>query len=1382
MPGILQRSFAGGEVGNELLPRQDTVKVQSGAKTMLNWWAMRSGGAQTRPGFSYVQECKDAHDDIRIERFHFTDDQAYAIEVGAAYMRFYQFAEESAGLLVDGDDGSNPMETQTLYLSDTDDDVAALSGTLPSSTVTDSDGIQEKSLIAAQGSSSTKTATAASGSRLSSNCFTSLSGNPGAVASWDAASQTLVIDITSISGVAGGSAAATLLPRLHRTNASGVGQERTQSGGVADGDPTSVTIPGGGPGVLGPFGVDILSGGTGQYTFTWASTSWGNAGDAIADGDRITVELLISTVSTSSRFITYTVEAAPTQFDTSVAPQSTPDAIPWTSGTAFQVGEVTSIMSFDQYRRVFYLDDTAPDTAPTSITSEGDEAHGTLIEKDDSRVSPIPAADDPIAMSFLNGVTEVQAFITEAGDVDGWTWPTDDVTVSLVFSNQGGAGSVLDVSVALARLNASNAVQVEGTFTATQDVFATGPFSFTVTPPSWSTPASDDRFAILVKYTSTGDVTMDIETRNASSYVDVPAIATGDGTKDYFYCTADHTGKSPEYEQYHDDFWYPLTGTNDAGNVLLEVPTPFAQAHLGDLDFNQSGAVMTITHRSYPPHELVRYAHSQMSFGRWTCLPIAFKPRHTHPTGVTDGGATGDATGERDIRYKVTAISADTDAESNPGANTTTSADNLVTNAESTTLDLSVADTGHGLITGDEIIITEVETQDDERAHQNAVEQLEGAVFIVDRVDLDNFTLRNTAGILTLPSISDADSDAGYPEIQVTWAKAYIEFSGVKIPKGEGAKLINLSWDEVPGTREYWIYRQIRSDGTASGTTETDAAIQDWGFLGASKGTTFQDAGGEEDNTPAVVDDENPPPEYINPFIYGFWPRASAYHQQRQWFGGSDNEPMRLWASKIGDFRNFSRHFPIADSDRGQWDIDTLDASEINGIRALGQVLVFTSGGIATLKGNSEGVVTPSQPNIEWLASEGAAIIRPEAVDDVLLYVQARGGRVREVRFDVGAGGFAGYGGRDLTVFSPHLFYGFQIKDLSRASVPESIMWCVRDDGVMLGLTFLREQDIWAWHRHSTLNGEFQSVATVPEENEDVVYAVVKRTLSAGTKYYVERMKPRKVGRSGTDDRLTSFFMDSGVTVDGTNTGAVTLTLSGGVSWEAAETGLTLTASEALFLGTSADVGTGYRLVGSDGLEVEVEITLESSTTVATVKLLTDAPASTRSPTALSAWVAMVRTISGLDHLEGDAVYALADSNVLGPFTVSSGAITLSTVRPYGIIHAGLRITADLELLDVDLVSDRNTDVDVQKRVPRVTAFLEETRRLKVGTDTDRLSLLDESDTGEAQSLSSDKVTQLIKTGFNKSGRVVFRQEDGLPSTVTAVVRHLQDSPGGTSV
>ena len=52
-----------------------------------------------------------------------------------------------------------------------------------------------------------------------------------------------------------------------------------------------------------------------------------------------------------------------------------------------------------------------------------------------------------------------------------------------------------------------------------------------------------------------------------------------------------------------------------------------------------------------------------------------------------------------------------------------------------------------------------------------------------------------------------------------------------------------------------------------------------------------------------------------------------------------------------------------------------------------------------------------------------------------------------------------------MTLLAEHIT-GDGIDDVDYAQEPESIYWAVREDGVLLGMTYQREEDVVAWHRH----------------------------------------------------------------------------------------------------------------------------------------------------------------------------------------------------------------------------------------------------------------------------------------------------------------------------
>jgi len=130
----------------------------------------------------------------------------------------------------------------------------------------------------------------------------------------------------------------------------------------------------------------------------------------------------------------------------------------------------------------------------------------------------------------------------------------------------------------------------------------------------------------------------------------------------------------------------------------------------------------------------------------------------------------------------------------------------------------------------------------------------------------------------------------------------------------------------------------------------------------------------------------------------------------------------------------------------------------------------------------------------------------PIVANDNILYVQAKGSIVRDLVFNFYT---SVYTGTDISVLSSHLFYGFQILEWAWAEEPFKLVWAVRNDGTMLTLTFLKEQELIAW-AHSTTNGAFKSVAAITESTAsgfiDAVYTVVQRTVNGNVVQYIERV------------------------------------------------------------------------------------------------------------------------------------------------------------------------------------------------------------------------------------------------------------------------------------
>lgn len=562
-----------------------------------------------------------------------------------------------------------------------------------------------------------------------------------------------------------------------------------------------------------------------------------------------------------------------------------------------------------------------------------------------------------------------------------------------------------------------------------------------------------------------------------------------------------------------------------------------------------------------------------------------------------------------------------------------------------------------------------------------------------------------------------------------------------------------MTFDAVAGAGRYNVYRKLNGI---------------YGYIGSAGSGSFSDFGSASPNI-----DETPPIARTPFSTADNYPSSVTYVQQRLTFGGTNNDPQKVWMSRVGNFKNFTIRTPLQDDDSVTFEVAGQRRHAIRHLIDLGRLVLLTANGEYTMEGDADGSIKPTAINLKQRGHRGSAKLAPVIVGDTALYLQARNSIVRDLRYFFEADG---YRGRDLTIFAEHLFRNATIDQWAYQESPNSVIWAVRDDGVLLGLTYLQDHEIWGWHRHDTGADEdgdtpesFESVAVVSESNEDAVYVVVKRTVNGSTVRYVERFQERVIDPDDYND--DAFFVDSGLSYDGENTSSKTLTLSGGTTWAYDEL-LTLTASASEFV--SGDVGNEYWLRDANGDEVRCLVRSFTSATVVSVTPHKTVPTTLRS-VAVTDWSAAVDQIAGLDHLEGRRLAIIGDGGVVSNgnddsnYTVSSGSVTLD--KNYAKIHAGLPYTSDLETLDIENPQGE-TLVDKKKIVNEVTVLLDESLGMWAGYDADNLRELiprGTEDYTNKPALKTGPYKIRIPSAHRDRVRMFIRQRDPVPCTVLAV-------------
>lgn len=299
-----------------------------------------------------------------------------------------------------------------------------------------------------------------------------------------------------------------------------------------------------------------------------------------------------------------------------------------------------------------------------------------------------------------------------------------------------------------------------------------------------------------------------------------------------------------------------------------------------------------------------------------------------------------------------------------------------------------------------------------------------------------------------------------------------------------------------------------------------------YSFIGIATSNTFVDDG------TIIPDAGKTPPISTLPFTGTNFPGAVSYFEQRRVFAGTNTQPQNVWATKSGTETDLNVSIPVRDDDSVQFKIAAREAQTIRHIVPLNAMLLLTNAAEWRAGSADNGPLSPLSISAKPQSYTGANNAQPLVVNNRAVYAAAKGGHVREIGFDWRSDGFVT---GDLSLRAPHLFDNFDVIDMAYAKSPQPILWFVSTSGKLLGLTYVPDQEVAAWHQHDTLNGVFESCCAVTEGSEDRLYAVIKRTINGSPVRYIERMAPRLF----TDVAL-SFFVDCGVTYNGAEVDIIT--------------------------------------------------------------------------------------------------------------------------------------------------------------------------------------------------------------------------------------------------
>ena len=506
------------------------------------------------------------------------------------------------------------------------------------------------------------------------------------------------------------------------------------------------------------------------------------------------------------------------------------------------------------------------------------------------------------------------------------------------------------------------------------------------------------------------------------------------------------------------------------------------------------------------------------------------------------------------------------------------------------------------------------------------------------------------------------------------------------------------------------------------------------------------------------------------------FPRAVSFFEQRLLYGGSTNFPQTIWASQSGLYDNFDE----GDADAADAFIYTIAANKVNTIRWLApskDLIVGTAGSEYKVGRPTGEPLKPDNVNIAQQTTYGVYPARPIQIGNVILFIQRQQKKIREFyyKFEDDA-----YSAPDMTILSEHIT-GNGITEVDFAQEPDSVYWAIREDGVFLGMTYQREENVVAWHRHIFGGKTGSATVTVTDYANIPVGTRIVLTKSDGSKVTFTSetagssspssslgFRPNTNNNTTADNIFTAINAHADFTVANPAANIVTITETSPQA-----TGLlTVETTDSTRLAVTSETHSKAKSVASipEGGEDQVWVIIERVINGSTVQYVEYLSSTANMDSYLTGTVNSSSTsVTSLDHLEGEKVQIVIGDAVYPPQTVTNGAITVDipTELSTKTIDVGLGFTSTLKTLKPEFGGQAGTSQGRKKRYNEVMVRFLNTVGATINDD--QLPFRS-SATPMGQNIpefTGDK--RVTNLGWDRDGQITVKQTQPLPMTILGI-------------
>ena len=204
-------------------------------------------------------------------------------------------------------------------------------------------------------------------------------------------------------------------------------------------------------------------------------------------------------------------------------------------------------------------------------------------------------------------------------------------------------------------------------------------------------------------------------------------------------------------------------------------------------------------------------------------------------------------------------------------------------------------------------------------------------------------------------------------------------------------------------------------------------------------------------------------------------PSVVSFFEQRLVFAGTTNNPQTMYFSKSGDYENMTSG--TADDAAMVYTIASNQVNAIQAMKATRTLIVMTTGGEYAVSAGSGSAITPTNISIVKQSNYGSSNVDALSIGNATIFLQRAKRKIRELAYNFDSDGYVA---PDLTILADHISETGIIQ-MDYQQEPYSVVWGVRSDGVLIGLTYNRLENVVAWHRH-VIGGKSDTGKTVKQQ------------------------------------------------------------------------------------------------------------------------------------------------------------------------------------------------------------------------------------------------------------------------------------------------------------